>query len=105
MRRNRTGNPSNIQSLINQNEMRAQATAQIRAAQIRENETRFREAHNSYVHNAEVRRNIKRTQEEVRIARLELVAERRARLAKLIEEEKKQWENELLQRGLTVTRL
>ena len=103
-RRTRAGVPQNIQALINANELHAAAVEQARLDQSRTNETKFREEHSSFIHNAEVRRNVRRSQEEAKLARLDLILDRRAKLAELIENEKAEWDARLQKLGLAVYR-
>lgn len=96
--------PANIQALINSNELHAAAVGQARIDQAKANETRFREEHHSYIRNAEVRRNVRRSQDEARLARLDLIIDRRAQLAALLEHEKQVWDEELQKRGYSIYR-
>ena len=66
--RKKPATPSNIQALINQNELHAAAVEQAKINLSKQNETKFREEHQSFIHNAEVRRNMRRSQEEAKIA-------------------------------------
>lgn len=96
--------PSNIQALINQNNQHAYAVEQAKMDLAKANETRFREEHHSIIRNAEVRRNMRRSQEEARLARLDLIVDRRAQLAELFAREQEQYEAELQAAGLTLYR-
>lgn len=103
-RRYKPSVPSNIQALINANELHAAAVEQSRIEKARANETRFREEHASVTHNADVRRNIRRSQEEARLARLDLIIDRRAKLAELFAAERLEWDQELQARGYTISK-
>jgi hypothetical protein len=96
--------PANIQALISANEMHAAAVEQARIGQAKANETRFREEHSSFLHNAEVRRNARRTLEEAKLARLDLILDRRMRLAQLLAEERVEWDRILQEHNLTIWR-
>ena len=100
--RKKSGTPSNIQALINQNELHAAAVEQAKINLSKQNETKFREEHQSFIHNAEVRRNMRRSQEEAKIARMDLIIDRRAKMAALFAQEKEEWERELQAKGLTI---
>lgn len=103
-RRYKPAIPQNVQALINANEMHAAAMEQERLNCAKKNETQFRESHASVLHNAEVRRNARRAIEEARLARLDLIIDRRAKLAQLLAEEKQEWDRKLQARGLTIFR-
>jgi hypothetical protein len=96
--------PGNIQALINANEFHASAVDQARINLARSNETRFREEHSSFIHNAEVRRNVRRSQEESRLARLDFIIDRRAQLARLFAEERREWDRLLQLQGRAIYR-
>jgi hypothetical protein len=96
--------PANIQALMSANEMHCAAVEQARIQQAKANETRFREEHSSFCHNAEVRRNARRTLEEAKLARLDLILDRRARLTDLLASERLDWERELQERNLAIWR-
>lgn len=102
-RRYKPAIPSNIQALVNANELHAAAVEQSRIERARQNETRFREEHASVIHNADVRRNVRRSQEEARLARLDLIIDRRTKLAELFETERLAWNQELQARGYTIS--
>ena len=103
-RRYKPAIPSNIQALISANDLHAQAVEQARIEKSRANETRFRESHASFIHNAEVRRNARRSLEEARLARQDLIIDRRAKLAEQMDREREEWEQELEARGYTIQR-
>ena len=103
-RRYKPALPNNIQNFIKANELYAQNAEQMRLDRARQNETIFRESHNAIIHNAEVRRNARRGMEEARLARLDMIIDRRQKLARLLVEEKEQWQEELLARGYTIYR-
>jgi hypothetical protein len=96
--------PANIQALINANEFHATAVAQARLNLASANETKFREEHSSYIHNAEVRRNIRRSREESRLARLDFIIDRRAHLAQLFADERAGWNDALQLQGRAIYR-
>ena len=96
--------PQNVQALITANDMHAAAMEQERLNRAKANETQFREGHASVLHNAEVRRNARRAQDEARLARLDLILDRRAKLAQLLAEEKAEWDRRLQAKGLTIFR-
>jgi hypothetical protein len=87
--------PPNIQALVNANEFHATAIEQARVNLAMSNETKFREEHSSYIHNADVRRNIRRSREESRLARLDFIIDRRAQLAQLFSNERAGWNQAL----------
>ena len=101
MSRRKPAVPSNIQNLIDANNRHAAAVEQNRQNLAKANETRFRQEHNTVIRNAEVRRNARNSQEEARIARTDLLVDRRARLAELFAEERQKYEAELQAAGLT----
>jgi hypothetical protein len=103
-RRYRPSVPSNIQTLINANELHAAALAQAKLNQSMANETRFREEHSSFMHNAEVRRNVRRSREESKQARLDLIIDRRVKLAELFAQERIEWDRKLQAVGQAVYR-
>jgi hypothetical protein len=80
--------PQNIQALINANESYARSVSQAKDNLALSNETKFREQHSSFIHNAEARRNVRRSREEAALARLDFILDRRAQLAQLFAEER-----------------
>lgn len=94
--------PSNIQNLIRANDLHAEAVYQAKLNLAKANETKFREQHNSIIRNAEVRRNIRKSNDEARLARNDIIVDRRQRIAELYEEDQKRWEAELLAKGYTI---
>jgi hypothetical protein len=96
--------PINIQALINANERHTAAVGQAKVNQAMTNETRFREEHSSFIHNAEVRRNVRRSREESRLARLDLIIDRRIKLAELFADERIDWDRRLQSDGRTIYR-
>jgi hypothetical protein len=103
-RRYRPDVPVNIQQLINVNESHAAAVHQAKVNQALTNETRFREEHSGFMHNAEVRRNVRRSREESKLARLDLIIDRRAKLAELFAAERVDWDRRLQAQGRAVYR-
>jgi hypothetical protein len=87
--------PVNIQMLVNANELHANALLQAKINLSMANETRFREEHSSFIHNAEVRRNVRLSREECKKARLDLMIDRRAQLAELFAQERVEWDRRL----------
>jgi hypothetical protein len=96
-RRPKPSVPQNIQALVNANELHARSLNQAKANQSLSNETKFREEHSSFLHNAEVRRNVRRSRVEAALARLDFILDRRAQLAQLFADERTEWDD-LLQR-------
>lgn len=95
--------PANIQALIRQNDIHAQAIHQAKVNLATANETRFREQHNSFIRNAEVRRNARLSEEESHLQRDDLIVDRRAKLAEIYAADKERWQTELLRRGYTIS--
>lgn len=101
--RRRGGTPSNIQALINQNELYAAAVEQAKINLAKQNETRFREVHQSFIHNADVRRNVRRGVEEAKLARNDLIVDRRAKMAALFAQEREEWNRQLQEKGYAIS--
>jgi len=96
--------PLNIQALIRTNDLHAEAVEQAKINLAKSNETRFREEHQSYIRNAEVRRNMRQSQDEAILAKNDLMVDRRKRLAALFKQDEQRWDRELQVRGLTIIR-
>ena len=93
--------PANIQALIRANDLHAEAVEQAKINLAKANETQFRESHNSYIRNAEVRRNAKRSEQDAILARNDLICDRRERLANRFAQDKEEWSRELQAMGYT----
>ena len=100
-RRAKPSVPQNIQNLIRANDIHAAAVEQAKINLAKANETQFRESHNSVIRNAEVRRNAKRSEEDARLARNDVIVDRRARLAAQFARDKEEWGRELQAKGYT----
>ena len=96
--------PQHVQALIESNNRHADALEAERINRAKANETLFRESHASVLHNAEVRRNARRARDEARLGKLDLIIDRRAKLAQLLAEEKAIWDQRLQEKGLTIFR-
>ena len=94
--------PSNIQALIRTNDFHAEAVNQAKINLAKSNETKFREEHHNYIRNSEVRRNMRKSQNEAEIARKDLLIDRRLRLSELFQKDQLSWDKELQSKGLTI---
>ena len=100
-RRAKPSVPQNIQNLIRANNLHAEAVEQAKINLAKANETQFRESHNSIIRNAEVRRNAKKSLDDARLARNDMIVDRRARLAAQFAQDKEDWGRELQAKGYT----
>lgn len=99
MTRRKPAVPSNIQAFIQANNTYNDALQMAKMDLAKKNETEFREGHMQAVRNAEVRRNIRRNMADSDLQRKDILVDRRARMAQLFEEERRQWAEELQSMG------